>query len=156
MDNKFEVIIDTREQNGWDFTPYDNVKNCISAKLETGDYAIRGLEDILCIERKASVGELAGSITQDRFKKEIERMGQFPHAFLMLEFSMTSIENYPVGSGVPKKVWDKIKVKGPFILGFLDRLQLDHNIHVLFCDNRVNAQARAYKIMEKCQKRYTQ
>ena len=48
----FTIIIDTREQKPWTFT--DHLTS--HAKLDTGDYAIKGLEHELCIERKKECG----------------------------------------------------------------------------------------------------
>ena len=74
----------------------------------------------------------------------------------MLEFNINDVLDYPVGSSLPKKMWSKVKIKAPHILGFLDSVQLDHNINVLFCGSHYNAQETAYRLMAKCRKRYLQ
>ena len=151
----FEVIVDTRERTGWDFSDYELVTGSVNTKLDTGDYSIVGLEDRICIERKKSVQELAQNVTQDRFKREMERMAEFPHKFLLLEFDMYDVANYPVGSELPKRLWDKLKIKGPYIFSFLDNIQLDYGINVVFCGSRQYAQDAAYRLMKKCHKKNT-
>ena len=46
--DNIKIIVDTREQQPWDFEFHETAK----AKLDTGDYSVEGLENILCIERK--------------------------------------------------------------------------------------------------------
>lgn len=143
--NKFKVIIDTREQQPWIFerTTAEN------KKLDTGDYSVEGYEDILCIERKKSVSEIANNITESRFKDVIERMNNYKYSFLILEFNLNDIYRYPVGSNVPKHMWNKIKISSGFIIKNLLELQLKNNIKVLFCDNATNASRIALSLMKK-------
>ena len=156
MTNQFNVIVDTREKNPLEFEEYEAVATVVRTKLDTGDYCVEGLEDKLCIERKQSVSELAQNVVQDRFKREIQRMEEIPHRFILLEFNVNDVIDYPVGSNLPKRMWAKIRVKAPHIFGFLDSIQLDYNINVLFCGNHHNAQEMAYRLMAKCHKRYLQ
>ena len=80
----FKIIKDTREQEGYTFEPsssrYHKCEGMVVRKLDTGDYSLEGLEDKVCIERKASVVEFANNVGHDavRFAKEIERMKKFP------------------------------------------------------------------------------
>lgn len=143
--NNFKVIIDTREQQPWIFerTTAEN------KKLDTGDYSVEGYENILCIERKKSVSEIANNITESRFKDVIERMNNYKYAFLILEFNLNDIYRYPIGSNVPKHMWNKIKITSGFIIKNLLELQLKNNIKVLFCDNANNASKIALSLMKK-------
>ena len=81
----FTVIKDTREQDGWTFerfdTRYHTCTGMVLQKLETGDYSLKGMENIFCVERKGSVAELAQNLGKDkyRFFAEIERMKSIKH-----------------------------------------------------------------------------
>lgn len=143
--SNFHIIVDTREQQPWEF---ENMVKSIS-KLDTGDYSLKGLEHILCIERKKSVSEVANNITESRFKDVISRMSTFQYSFLLLEFELDDVLIYPVGSNVPKKMWDKLKITPKFILKHLVELQLLHNIKVLFCGSSSGAERMALSIMRK-------
>lgn len=143
--NKFKVIIDTREQQPWIFER----TTAEHKKLDTGDYSVEGYENILCIERKKSVSEIANNITESRFKDVIERMNKYKYAFLILEFNLNDIYRYPIGSNVPKHMWNKIKISSGFIIKNLLELQLKNNIKVLFCDNANNASKIALSLMKK-------
>ncbi len=150
----FEVVIDTREKNPWCFENTEYVTGIINEKLDTGDYAIKGLEDKLCIERKQSVAEFAKNLTQDNFKDELRRMEKIEHRFLLLEFSMEDVIDYPMNSNIPKRRWEFIRVQGKHILGFIDSIQLHRKINILFCGNRRNARDTAHRLMKKCQTLY--
>lgn len=147
MDSKytFNIVVDTREQKPWAFSSCNTVKK----KLDTGDYSIEGLESLLCIERKNSVSEIANNISESRFKDEIERMGNYLYKFILLEFSLQDVLNYPRGSSVPPRLWGKIKIRPPYILKFLTELQTKHNIHVIFCDNPIAAEEMAFSIIKR-------
>lgn len=104
-DSEFTIIIDTREQQPWDFSQYATAVQ----KLDSGDYSIEGMEEIVSIERKKSVNEFANNITEKRFKDWVERLSKVEFPFILLEFNLQDILHYPVGSGVPKHMWNKIK-----------------------------------------------
>jgi ERCC4-type nuclease len=141
----FTVIIDTREQQPWEFQHY----TVANKKLDTGDYSIEGLQHLLCIERKKSVSEFANNIVESRFKDVVMRMSQLKYSFLLLEFDLEDILIYPVGSTVPKRMWDKIKITPAFLLKSILELQLHHNIIVYFCGSSSDAEKMAEYILKK-------
>jgi len=141
------IIIDTREQTPWTFAR--GSAETTFRKLDTGDYSIDGLEDLLCIERKKSVAEIANNITDGRFKRELERMSEFKYKFLILEFDLRHVDDFPEGSGIPKHLKNKVRVKGPFIIKCLTELSLKYDIHVLYCTNAAYAEHVAYSIMKE-------
>jgi ERCC4-type nuclease len=143
--NDFTIIIDTREQQPWSFEHYVTANK----KLDTGDYSIEGLENILAIERKKSVSEFANNITESRFKDVVNRLSNIKYSFLLLEFDLDDVLIYPVGSNVPKRMWDKIKISPSFIMKHLLELQLYHNIKVVFCGDSDNAAKMAEFIFKK-------
>ena len=146
----FDVIIDTREQeNIWSFANYDEVKNTHVKKLDTGDYTIVGLEDRLCIERKHTVGELAKNITEKRFERELERMSEFPHAFLILEFGLNEVDNYPNVSCIPHRVRKKIKIRGPYIMKKIAEASINHGISVIPCGHPKYAEDMVVSLMKR-------
>lgn len=150
MKDPFTVIIDTREQIPWEFELHTTSKK----KLDTGDYSIEGYESIFTIERKKSVSEIATNISESRFKDVLNRLGQIPHSFMLMEFSIDEVYNFPVGSDLPKKMWDKLKVKGNYIMKVLTEAQLNHNIHILFCGDPSTAERVAVGIMKRIYEKY--
>ena len=148
------ILIDSREQKPWKFRDY----KCHRCTLETGDYAMadepnskytdEALNHLLCIDRKGSVSELFQNVTQVRFKKEIERMKRFKHAYLIFEFTLEDVMRYPVGSVIPRRRWRYLRVRPPFVLSFLSQLMLE-GIHVIFAGNPQHAQQIALNVMKK-------
>jgi len=141
----FTIIVDTREQQPWAFDHY--VKANI--KLDAGDYSIQGLQHLLGIERKKSVNEIANNITEPRFKDAISRLAQLKYSFLLLEFDIEDILNYPIGSSLPKKLWDKVKISPAFLMKHVLDWQLIHNINVIFCGSSSSAERTAEMILKK-------
>ena len=148
--DEFTIIVDTREQMPWEFGFHTTSKK----KLDTGDYSIEGMESILAIERKMSVSEIATNITENRFKNVLERLGKVPHAYIIMEFSIEDIYTFPVGSDVPKKLWDKLRVKGNYIMKTLLEASVNHNIHLLFCGDSENAERTAVSLMKRIYDKY--
>lgn len=141
----FRIIVDTREQQPWFFEDYSTTV----AKLDTGDYSIEGLENFICIERKKSVSEIANNITESRFKDVIDRLQTIKYPFVLLEFNLDSVLKYPVGSNVPKRMWNKIRISPAFIMKNILDLELKHNIKVIFCGNHSNANKLAGMIFKR-------
>ena len=69
------AVVDTREQCPLDLSPLTTVVGT----LATGDYSVKGLVDVVAIERK-SLSDLLGCIGQsrERFDKEIMRLLGYP------------------------------------------------------------------------------
>lgn len=134
----------------WEFGFHNTSKR----KLDTGDYSIEGYESLFTIERKKSVSEIANNITESRFKDVLERMSKIPHSFMLMEFDLDEIYSFPVGSDVPKKMWDKLKISGNYIMKYLIEAQLKYNIHILFCGDPSNAEKVAISIMKRIYEKY--
>jgi hypothetical protein len=143
--NNFTIIIDTREQQPWTFDNYAKAHK----KLDTGDYSIEGLEHLLTIERKKSSSEFATNTVESRFKDVVMRLSQFKYSFLLLEFDLQDLLIYPIGSTVPKRMWDKVKITPSFLIKNIIELQLNHNIKVMFCGSASNAEKIAEFIFKK-------
>lgn len=143
--NDFTIIVDTREQTPWEFENYA----IANQKLDTGDYSIQGLEHLFAIERKKSVSEIANNITEPRFKDVLDRLQQFKHKFILLEFTLNNVLDYPVGSTVPKKMWHTIKITSKYILKYLTEINIKYGIHTIYCGNRENAEEVALCIMKR-------
>jgi ERCC4-type nuclease len=143
--NDFTIIVDTREQKPWDL----DHRSIASRKLDTGDYSVEGLENIFAIERKQSVSEIANNITEKRFVDVLERLQKIPHRFILLEFTLNNVLDYPIGSTVPKKLWSSIRITGKYILKYLTEINIKYGIHTIYCGNRENAEIVALSIMRR-------
>lgn len=93
------LICDTREQRPLVFNnlPIRGAKNLPVERgtLKTGDYTVKGMETLVCIERKSGedlYGTLIGG--HDRFLRELERMRSFKYRYLIIETSPTEFIRY--------------------------------------------------------------
>jgi hypothetical protein len=104
----------------------------IEKKLDTGDYSIVGLEDIFVIERKGSIGEFYQNMVEKRFEAELARLEEFRWPFVILEFELRDIMMFPFSSGIPKRIWPKLRMKPQFILKRLNDFQLSYRTKFIF------------------------
>ena len=76
------AIVDSREQHPLDLRPLRTVQGT----LPTGDYSLKGLENIVAIERK-SLGDLLCCVGSDRsrFDREIQRLLGYPTRAVVVE-----------------------------------------------------------------------
>tara|TARA_R110000824_G_scaffold14354_4_gene61121 strand:+ start:8147 stop:8611 length:465 start_codon:yes stop_codon:yes gene_type:complete len=145
---EFNVIIDSREQKPLEFNS-SAIDEIIVSKLDEGDYAIAGLEDKLCIERKASFMEVYKNVTEKRFWSEVQRMANYKYKFLVCEFSMSDVDGFPHNTGLPKKIWSKLQVTPQYVMMRLSEIQVKYNIHVVFAGDRDNASYLVTNIMKR-------
>lgn len=133
---RYTVIRDTREKagQGWSFSHSTRCTGTKEQKLNTGDYSLLGYEDLFTIERKGSVNEFAGNITQKRFQNEIERLMEFKYRFIIIEASFGKIINYPHGCGLSPHVIRKIRVSGNFILSKITEYEIKYGISIIVAD----------------------
>ena len=155
MDKTYTIIKDTREKNGYEFEAFAyGFKSCagyVDEVLKTGDYSVRGLEDQVCIERKASATELAVNLGADkaRFMAEIERMKDFPYKYLLLECSMNDVLVFPDRSSVPVSRRSQVRVRGPYLFKMLTDIQTKHGIPVLFCGDKKHGQIMCNNLLKR-------
>lgn len=136
---RYRVIRDTREKegHGWEFSMKARCDGTSHGALETGDYSLVGYEHKFTIERKGSVAEFVQNLCQKRFVKELERLREFEHAFIILEFTMDDIINYPYSANLPKKVRNKIVLDGRAVLAKFNKMLLDYpNVHVIYAGDK--------------------
>jgi len=136
----YYVIVDTREKLPYTFQPNDYCEGFIKRKLELGDYSLEKYEEILVVERKRTTAELAINVFEDRFDRELEKISKVKYGFVLCEFSLTDILEFPVGSGIPTSRWDTLKVKPALLLKRVVEYMTQYHSNFIFCDNALNAQ----------------
>jgi ERCC4-type nuclease len=158
---KFVVIKDTREQKGWIFHKGDACDGMKLNALKTGDYTLEGFEDAVCIERKRSVEEIANNVGKEkkRFDAEMLRIQEYPFKYIICEFSMKDVIDYPRSifsdymwhtkeEFCEKEIANR-KITGKYILRALMEYQTWYGIHILFCDSVGNAQKVTESIFKR-------
>ena len=129
--------------------------------LKTGDYTLKGFEDMVCIERKFSVEEIATNLGKKKkaFDAEMKRMQEFPFRYIICEFSMSDLIDYPnsifsdymkqTRPDYVKQQISKRRITGKYLLRALMEYQTWYGIHVLFCDDKKNAFLVANSIFKR-------
>jgi len=141
----FLAIADTRDKDEyrWTFSSFTKDKEFEGVeikKLDVGDYSIVGLEDILAIERKKSVEEIANNISKNdeaRFKRELIKLKEFKYPFLICEFTIHDLFR---GSRYTS-------LSPAYVLSVLMEIETVYGINVHFAGKE--AEALCYRIMRK-------
>lgn len=122
----YMVIKDTREQRGWDFPASPSCAGTELATLPTGDYTLVGYQNLFVIERKRNMAEFCMNLFDKRFDRELERLDDFPYPYLILEFTMREIINFPVGSNIPENKWAGLRITPQVLLKRFHEVQIQH------------------------------
>lgn len=133
--SKFTIIIDTREQKPFTFEANEYCKASVIDTVKYGDYSIKGLEDKIFLERKASVGELAKNITEKRFTKLLDNVAADPnikYKQIVCGFDYLDVENYPFSLKLPPRIRSKIRIRPPFIKAFISSIPMKWGIPIMF------------------------
>lgn len=131
---KYHVLRDSREQeqgDGWWWEESARCAGTLVQTLKTGDYTLEGFEDVFVIERKAGAAELAANITEPRFERELERLEEFKHPFLIASCTWDDIYQFPVGSGIPPSRWRSLRVTNNFLAKRLCEFQLRYKTKII-------------------------
>jgi len=88
----FIIAVDTREQRPYTFGNIQPRTAIVVQTLQTGDYSIAGLDNLVCVERK-SLADLFSSVGtgRKRFEREMVRMSKMDYAALIIESSLSGI-----------------------------------------------------------------
>jgi ERCC4-type nuclease len=92
---KPHVIVDTRENPGYNFERFSNwIGGIVRRALPTGDYSIVGLENKITVERK-TLEDLVITLThnRERFIRECERLLAFERKLIIVEASLSDIKS---------------------------------------------------------------
>lgn len=148
---KYTIIKDTREQKGWLFRAIGDCEGMEVDTLRTGDYTIKGFEDVIAIERKRSVEEIANNLGRQSaaFEREMQRMSKIEHAYIICEFDFQELLDFPKGAKVPKELATQIRMTGPFMLRRLLEYQVKYNIKIMFCGSAYNGFTVANSIFKR-------
>jgi ERCC4-type nuclease len=137
------VVVDSREQDGFAYTFARFPKwfaGVERAKLEAGDYSIKGMEHRLAIERK-TLADLVNSAISDRqrFLGQCRCLGSRDRKVIVIEAGLAQIKSqHPESEAHPNAV-----------VGTLVALQERWGIQVVWCDNAELAEETTAHILSK-------
>lgn len=125
-------LIDTREQLPWSFP---ELGEATVTTFDVGDYSYAGGECLCRIERKSGP-DFLGSIFEERFEREMERIRVYPCHALIIEGSWEWLE-----SGV----W-RIKATSKQVTGKLLGM-IEMGVNVILSETRERAEQIAARLM---------
>jgi len=88
-------VVDTREQNPFDFSRFQGWFSGIERRaLKLGDCSIAGLEDLCIVERK-DLSDLERSFTIERkgFVARLRQMAEYPHRLLVVSAALSQVKS---------------------------------------------------------------
>lgn len=138
----FTIIIDSREPVHTRY-PFTNLYPTEIACLKTGDYSIKGYEDVITVERKTksdAYQSFGHSKNRERFIKELERMTLLERACIIIECSFTEFL-------IPPEFVQKIN--GKSMINSLISWYIKYNVPFFFTENRRYSQAFVIRFFEK-------
>lgn len=138
----FTIIIDSREPAHTRY-PFTNLYSTEIACLKTGDYSIKGYENIIAVERKTksdAYQSFGRKKNRDRFIKELERMSELKRACIIIECSFSDFLTPP----------DYVqKISGKSMINSLISWYIKYNVPFFFSENRRISQAFVVRFFEK-------
>lgn len=138
------IIADDREKDGWTSEYLGPGFKVVRKRLDTGDYTIKGMEDLVCIEKKSGWSEIAVNVGSKRllgnFKAELERMGDFPIRYLVIHDDPSHIQH--------ARTYAKHIGKNTILLWYL-RIQLEYGVPVICAGSKKNAKNLIRQLFRK-------
>lgn len=129
------LIVDTRERKPWLWEDDDDFSAVLYQKLDQGDYAILGLEDICVIERKANADELLNNFFsgKERIYAEMERLQPCRCPVIIIEETLEQVFN-PESYYINKKGRNKRSKYMPpaVVIDNLMDIMAIYGVHVIF------------------------
>lgn len=138
MSDKLRIIIDTREQTPLVFDP-ELVASEVGT-LNHGDYSLRGLTDMVAIERKA-LPDLVACVgrERDRFEKELCALRGYHCRAVVIEATLKQIE---AGN------W-RGQILPQHVLGSLASWRAKFHIEMIYCCNAELCAREVYRLLHK-------
>jgi len=135
------IIRDTREQFPYLFRDVTPRPRIVISPLKTGDYSVKGFENLITIERK-SLLDAYGTFGKRRgqFERELERMSQFQFAAVVIEADWETIIRKPPF---------RSKLNPKTIYASVIAWQQRYGVHFWACPNRAFAEKTTYRILER-------
>lgn len=130
------IAVDTREQRPYRFVGFPT----IFTTLHTGDYSVKGFEEVVTIERK-EYGDFLNCVGKShrRFSAEMERLLGFKYKALVIEAEIRAIADgqHP-----------KSRVDPNAAIGMITRLAVQ-GIPVMACGDRLLAEDMTLRFLKR-------
>jgi ERCC4-type nuclease len=130
------MLVDSHEQQPYEFENLVRIAGTIRQTLPAGDYAIAEAPEIFCVERRRvdEFNTIFSNPSDNRspFLQELEPLLDYPHRFLVIEGTLQSVK----GGGR----LGQYHKNG--MMDFLDALTARYGIQIIYSDSREEAEER--------------
>jgi len=135
------IIVDTREQRPFTFASINPAPLVEVAALSAGDYSLKGLENLIAIERK-SLADAFGTFGAGhrRFERQLERMSLLKFAAVVIEADWHSIVRRPPS---------RSRVLPKTVVASIAAWSQRFGVHFWTCPNRAFAEKWTYRLLER-------
>lgn len=136
MLNKKQIITiyqDDREKAPWTEDYLGAGFKIIRKRLKTGDYTIRGMEKIVCIEKKSNWAEMVLNVSSKTYRQnfilQLRRMRHFPVRFLVVHGDISKISSTKVFGNTSPTI----------LYGWMLNITLEYGVSLLPVGSRTRA-----------------
>lgn len=139
---QFIVLMDDREKKAWDL-PYKVERK----RLKTGDYTIKGFENVIAIEKKSGLIELLNDLTADyrnTFEKFLKRLSKYPVKCIIVEDTLSELSISRALMHVRKKSGGRARLTSKSIYYWAAEIAAKYGIPIVF----VGKASKAYLLPE--------
>lgn len=95
-------------------------------------------------------------MSEKRFKDVLDRLQGIRHAFVVCEFPLTDIINFPENSGIPDWTLKRLKMTPGYLLKYVTDITVKYGIPVYFCDNARSAETLSESLIKRVLEFYEQ
>lgn len=131
----FTVLVDDREKCPWNL-PYKTEKK----RLKTGDYTIKGFENIIAIEKKSGLIELLNNLAngyRSTFERFLKRLGEYPVKCIVVEGVLSEFSINCALSYIRCKSGGKARLTAKSIYYWVGEISIKYGIPVVFVEKGV-------------------
>jgi len=128
------IVCDTREKTPLKFRKSKHLEGVERQTLKTGDYSIKGFEELVALERKNPL-DLFGSLGKGhkRFKKELGRALEMDYFAIIIEAPFNVIRDKEFEGSYYSQM------RGDVIIKILYTIKFKYGIDIIFCNGRKEA-----------------
>jgi len=152
------ILQDTREKIPWNFISYDICLEQRLCVLSEGDYTLHDYPNLVCIERKRLVTEIAINLGKKykQFIDEMKRLQKYRFRYVICEFPEQELIIYPTNCKLPKRILSRIRMTGKFLHKRISEIIDKYQIEFIFCEHKYEAQDKAIELLIQAKNIYDQ
>lgn len=134
VSKQFAVLVDDREKKAWSL-PYKVEKK----RLKTGDYTIKGFEEVIAIEKKSGLVELLNDLAngyRPTFVRFLKRLSKYPVKCIVVEDTLSELSINRALTHIRKKSRGRARLTSRSIYYWVAEIVTKYGIPIVFVGKR--------------------